>query len=94
VILATVGLRPGRVGPAYGLVALVAIIGLGASSHLQHNTTIAARAENTDNIYGRLATYEQGFQIFRSAPVFGVASISTTRLRSADRRRRSQASSP
>ena len=33
---------------------------------------MSERLDNTDNIYGRLATYEQGLDIFRDAPLFGV----------------------
>ena len=45
---------------------------MAASSQLQQNKTIATRVNDTQNIYGRLATYKQGVEIFRSAPLFGI----------------------
>jgi O-antigen ligase len=72
VVIASFGIRPGRLGRTFAVASLVALVGLAAAAQLEQNKTFAARAKNTDNIYGRLATYEQGIQIFRSAPVFGI----------------------
>jgi O-antigen ligase len=52
--------------------SLVAAVGLTVGAQLEHSKGLAARASNTENIYGRLATYEQGIQIFRSAPIVGI----------------------
>jgi O-antigen ligase len=71
-VIASYGIRPGRLGRTFAVTSVVAVVGLGVAAQLEQNKTFAARATNTDNIYGRLATYEQGIQIFRSAPVFGI----------------------
>jgi O-antigen ligase len=72
VVIASFGIRPGRFGRTFAVTSLVAAVGLMAAAHLEQNKGLAARASNTENIYGRLATYEQGIQIFRSAPIFGI----------------------
>jgi O-Antigen ligase len=72
VLLASFGYRPGRFGRIFGLGALVAVLALGATTQFESNKTVATRLNNTQNISGRLATYKEGFEIFRSAPVFGV----------------------
>jgi O-antigen ligase len=72
VLIASIGVRPGRFGRAFGVTAVVLAIAFAAASGLQQNKTFATRTHNTDNIYGRLATYEQGLAIFGSAPVFGI----------------------
>jgi O-antigen ligase len=72
VVLASFGYRPGRFGRAFALTALAAALALAATTQLERNKTVATRVNNTDNISGRLATYKEGVEIFRSAPVFGV----------------------
>lgn len=72
VLIASVAIRPGRLGRAFAVTTLAAALVVTALSQLEHNTTFATRTKDTDNIYGRLATYQQGIGIFRSAPVFGV----------------------
>jgi O-antigen ligase len=72
ILIASFGIRPGRIGRMFAVVSLVGLLAFAVSPQLLQNETIATRTQNTDNINGRLATYEQGFQIFLSAPVFGV----------------------
>ena len=72
VVVASFGLRPGRFGRTFLVVGVAGVLGLAATSQLQQNKTIATRVNDTENIYGRLATYKQGVEIFRSAPLFGV----------------------
>jgi O-antigen ligase len=72
VVLASFGYRPGRFGRTFGLSALIAIVALVGTTQLESNKTVATRLNNTQNISGRLATYKEGLEIFRSAPVFGV----------------------
>jgi hypothetical protein len=72
VLVAAAGIRPGRFGRSFAVVALVGLLAVAVAPQLEHNKTITKRAHNTDNVFGRLATYEQGFQIFRSAPLFGI----------------------
>ncbi|MBA2370745.1 MAG: O-antigen ligase family protein [Chloroflexi bacterium] len=72
VIVASFGIRPGRFGRLYAVMGLVAVVAVVAAPQLLQNETIATRTQDTDNIDARLATYEQGLQIFRSAPIFGV----------------------
>lgn len=72
IIIASFGIRPGRLGRTFAVTSIVAVVGLAGAAQLEQNKTFATRATNTDNIYGRLATYEQALQIFRTAPVFGI----------------------
>jgi O-antigen ligase len=72
VVLASFGYRPGRFGRTFGVSVLVAALALAATTQVEGNKTIAARVNNSDTIGVRLATYKEGFEIFRSAPVFGV----------------------
>jgi O-antigen ligase len=41
-------------------------------SQLTQTQLFSERVDNTDNVWGRLATYEQGIEIFRDAPLLGV----------------------
>lgn len=70
--IASFGIRPRRYGRLFAVVGLALALALAATSQLEQNKTFSTRTRNTDNIYGRLATYEQGIQIFRGAPLFGV----------------------
>jgi O-antigen ligase len=72
VVIASIGLRPGRFGRTFLVVGVAGVLGMAATSQLQQNKTVATRVNDTENIYGRLATYKQGVEIFRSAPLFGV----------------------
>lgn len=72
ILITTFGLRPGRFGRLFAVAGLACVIGFFATAQLQQNKTVAQRVGNTQNIYNRLATYEQGLEIFRSAPLFGV----------------------
>jgi O-antigen ligase len=72
VIVASLGLRPRKFARALTVAVLAGAIIVAATAQLEQNKTFSTRAKDTSNIYGRLATYEQGLQIFRSAPLFGV----------------------
>jgi O-antigen ligase len=72
VVLASFGYRPGRFGLTFALTALVAALAFAATTQLDRNKTVATRVNNKDNISGRLATYKEGVEIFRTAPMFGV----------------------
>ncbi|MGV9242473.1 O-antigen ligase family protein [Streptomyces sp. NPDC003710] len=72
ILVIGLGLRAGRrlrlaaVGSAVALAALVAFV------PLQDNAVFRTRMGNTDNVAGRLATYQVGVEIWRSAPLTGV----------------------
>lgn len=72
VVLAALGLRPHRYGRAIATVALASLIAVPLFVELEKSSVFTNRLNNTDNIYTRFAIYEQGLQIFNSAPVFGV----------------------
>ncbi len=72
VVLAALGLRPHRYGRAIAAVALASLIAVPLFVELEKISVFSNRVNNTNNIYTRLAIYEQGWQIFKSAPVFGV----------------------
>jgi len=72
VVVASIGFRPRRFGRALFTLGIVLALVVAANARLEQNQTYATRAHNTDNIYGRLATYQQGFEIFRDSPLFGV----------------------
>jgi O-antigen ligase len=70
--IASFGLRPGRFGRTFALATVAVAVAFVATLQLESNRTVATRVNNTDSINGRLATYKEGVEIFRSAPVFGV----------------------
>lgn len=72
VAIATLGYRPGRFGRAFTVTIVAMAVGLAATTQLEHSKTVATRVNNTDNIWGRLATYKQGLEMFRSHGMFGV----------------------
>jgi O-antigen ligase len=72
VVVASFGLRPGRFGRTFALTVIAVAVAFAATLQLEQNRTVATRVNNTDNINSRLATYKEGVEIFRSAPVFGV----------------------
>jgi O-antigen ligase len=72
VVIASFGIRPRRFARALAVAGFVGAIAVAATTQLEQNKTFAQRAHDTDNIYGRLATYKQGIEMFKSAPVFGV----------------------
>jgi O-antigen ligase len=72
VLIAAFGIRPGRFGRLFAVTGIVAALALAATSQLQESKSFSTRANDTTNVYGRLAAYKQSFELFRSAPVFGV----------------------
>ncbi|MDQ3935767.1 MAG: O-antigen ligase family protein [Actinomycetota bacterium] len=72
VVIAAFGLRPRRYGRLLAVAGAVAALGIAGTVELRDNTTFQTRVENTDNVSGRLATYVQGFEIFKSKPLAGV----------------------
>jgi O-antigen ligase len=72
VVIAAFGIRPGRFGRLFAVTGIVAALVLAATSQLQQSKSFSTRANNTTNVYGRLAAYKQSFDLFESAPVFGV----------------------
>jgi O-antigen ligase len=72
VVLASFGFRPGRYGRTFAVTGLVAALAFAATTQLERDKTVATRVNNTQNISGRLATYKEGLEIYRSAPVVGV----------------------
>ncbi len=72
VVVAAFGLRPRRFGRLLLVAGVVAALALSATTQLEHSSLFQQRVNNSDNIYGRFATYEQGLQVFKSAPLFGV----------------------
>lgn len=72
VVIASIGLRPQRFGRALLTLGAVLVLVAAANTSLEQNQTYTARIKERNNIYGRLATYQQGFEIFRDAPLFGV----------------------
>jgi hypothetical protein len=72
VAVASLAFRPGKLGRTFVVAGLALVLTFAATTQLEHNKTVAARVNNTDNINARLATYKQGIQMFRSAPFFGI----------------------
>ena len=72
VLIASFGLRPGRFGRTFAVTAVAVTVAFAATLQLEQNKTVGERVNNTENINARLATYKEGFEIFRTAPVFGV----------------------
>ena len=67
-----IGIRRGRWMRAVCVGSILAIFLLTGLSQIRHSTGLQERVDNTDNVWGRLATYQQGVDMFRSHPLFGV----------------------
>jgi hypothetical protein len=72
VVIAATGVRPRRYGRAAATVGIVALIAALTYTQLDRFAAVSSRAANTQTIFTRFATYEQGLRIFASAPVLGV----------------------
>lgn len=72
VVALAFGLRPHRALRALAVCAVLGGLTLGGALVFGSNETISTRVEDTANVYARLATYEQGIDIFREAPLAGV----------------------
>src|SRR5205085_11833081 len=60
VVLAALGLRPKQYGRAIATVLLAALLVIPAFLQLTKISAVSQRVNNVDNIYVRLATYEEG----------------------------------
>jgi hypothetical protein len=72
ILIAGVGLRPGRVLRMLAVVLVAGTAVLLAYNELQDDRVISARLQNTENINGRFATYAQGVDLFEGQPLTGV----------------------
>jgi O-antigen ligase len=72
IIVAALGLRPGRILRVSIVTALTGLILFLTYVQLQDNKVFEGRLQNTENIKGRLATYAQGGELFRRHPLVGV----------------------
>jgi O-antigen ligase/polysaccharide polymerase Wzy-like membrane protein len=66
------GLRPRQALRAIAVCALLACVALAGALAFGNNQTVSTRVGDTANVYARFATYEQGIEIFREAPLVGV----------------------
>lgn len=76
ILVAAVGIRPGRRVRLITVLVVAAGVTMFALPQLeQHSATFATRVNGqiaSDNISGRFATYRQGLEMFRSTPLVGV----------------------
>ena len=72
VIVLSLALRPGRAGRGVGIFLLAVSVVALSFSGLQRIPAVKERVQNTDNFYGRIATYKQGFEVWKKAPIWGV----------------------
>jgi O-antigen ligase len=73
VVIGSLGIRPRRFGRTVAVALVIGSLAFAGTTQLeQHSKAFEVRTTNTDNIYGRLATYEQGIQLFKGAPLTGV----------------------
>ena len=72
VVLAAIGLRPGRYGRALATAFIAGLLAFPLYVLVEQNKTVSTRVQNTNNIYVRLATYEQAWQIFKTDPLVGI----------------------
>jgi O-antigen ligase len=71
ILVATVTVRRERSARLVGLTAIGALLIVG--SQLAGNVDVLSeRLSDSSNIYGRFATYQQGLEIFRTAPLTGI----------------------
>lgn len=73
VLVGSVGIRRRRYGRLIVAVLVAGVAGYVLFGQLEGtSSTFATRVNNTTNINGRLATYKTAFELFKTAPVFGV----------------------
>jgi hypothetical protein len=73
VVIGSLGIRPRRFGRTVAVATVIGLLALAGTTQLeQRNKAFEARTSNTSNIYGRLATYDEGIQIFKGAPLTGI----------------------
>jgi hypothetical protein len=73
VVVGSLGIRPRRFARTFAVAAVIGSLAFAGTTQLErHSKAFEERTTNTYNIYGRLATYEQGIQLFKSAPFTGV----------------------
>jgi O-antigen ligase len=72
ILVAGFGVRPKRLARLLVVVLTVGVVLVLAAAPLQSNDVVAARLQNTENIKGRLATYEQSLAVFEHEPLTGV----------------------
>lgn len=73
VVVGCLAIRPHRGAQTAMALGLTLAVGYVAFVELrQTSTTFATRVNDTQNISGRLAGYQQGFELWRDSPVFGV----------------------
>jgi O-antigen ligase len=72
IVVASLGLRPKRYGRLFTVLGLVLALLVVTFGQLQQNTAFKTRVNNTSNGLVRIATYEEGWQLFTAHPLFGV----------------------
>ena len=73
VLVGSLGIRPRRFARTFVVAGVIGSLAFAGTTQLEHhNKAFEERTTNTYNIYGRLATYEQGIQLFKSEPLTGV----------------------
>jgi len=73
IVVTSLGLRPKRYTRLLTVAGLVLALVVVAFGQLQQqNTAFKTRVENKSNAYVRLATYEQGWELFKENPLTGV----------------------
>jgi O-antigen ligase len=72
IVVASLGLRPKRYGRLFTVLGLVLALLVVAFGQLQQNAAFQTRVQNTSNGLVRIATYEEGWQLFTAHPLFGV----------------------
>jgi hypothetical protein len=74
VLVAAFGMRPGRWARTIVTVCVVGLIAVPLFLVFETLPAVKERVTDTQNIFVRLATYDEGWHIFESAPLFGVGS--------------------
>jgi O-antigen ligase len=72
VVVTALGLRPRRYARLLGTLVIAGVVCAFLLSQLEHSAAVSNRVGNTENIATRLATYQQGWQIFLDHRLFGV----------------------
>jgi O-antigen ligase len=72
IVFAAIGIRRHRLPRALYIGGVMALVIFGSLSQIRQSTGLNERVGNTENVWGRLATYEQGLSIFRAHPLLGI----------------------
>ncbi|MBV9467504.1 MAG: O-antigen ligase family protein, partial [Solirubrobacterales bacterium] len=72
VVVTSLGLRPKHFSRMLGVLAIAALVVGLSYTQLEKTSVVSNRVGNTQNVFARVGAWEQGIEIFKQNPAFGV----------------------